>query len=320
MKRLLSLLILVLLLPFLASCDKKEMKEITAQEANTMLVDAKTKTNDVDVISLEAPIKVKTHNISVTSKGRSETRYGVEGTVKLTLDSKNFEGHLNMDVDYTSEIVDKGITTSGSALVNLYLDNVYVYLDVNFETGGIKTTLNNKIKHNISANQLNRAIDEFIAELDFTDILDPESEFKMYKLGKKYEFVTEVNLAETANNTPEGTPLGGLSNPTFTDDSFVKLKILFGEAFEALECEIKANSTTTESLFDIEVTNNVEVETIIKLNLKAKAKKIDFNKLKDFTEIDMAQLAELLGGLAEGFGGLGNFGELIPFPSGQLPY
>ncbi len=316
MKRLLSILLLILLLPFLASCEKKEMKEITAQEVNTMLVDAKTKTNDVDVISLEAPIKVKTHNISVTSKGRSETRYSMEGTVKLVLDSKNFEGHLNMDVDYTSEIIDKGITTSGSALVNLYLDNVYVYLDVNFETGGIKTTLNNKIKHNISANQLNLAIDEFIAELDFTDILDPESEFKMYKLGKKYEFVTEVNLAEAANN-PENNQLGGLSNLTYTDDSVIKLKILFGEAFEALECEIKANSTKTENIFDIEITNNVEVEANIKLNLKAKAKKIDFNKLKDFTEIEMAQLAELLGGLAEGFGGLGNFGELIPFPSGQ---
>ena len=220
-----------------------------------------------------------------------------------------------MDVDYTSEIIDR-ITTSGSALVNLYLDNVYVYLDVNFETGGIKTTLNNKIKHNISANQLNLAIDEFIAELDFTDILDPESEFKMYKLGKKYEFVTEVNLAEAANN-PENNQLGGLSNLTYTDDSVIKLKILFGEAFEALECEIKANSTKTENIFDIEITNNVEVEANIKLNLKAKAKKIDFNKLKDFTEIEMAQLAELLGGLAEGFGGLGNFGELIPFPSGQ---
>ncbi|MGI6771828.1 MAG: hypothetical protein ACOX5Y_05415 [Acholeplasmataceae bacterium] len=316
MKRLLSILLLILLLPFLASCEKKEMKEIAAQEVNTMLVDAKTKTNDVDVISLEAPIKVKTHNISVTSKGRSETRYSMEGTVKLVLDSKNFEGHLNMDVDYTSEIIDKGITTSGSALVNLYLDNVYVYLDVNFETGGIKTTLNNKIKHNISANQLNLAIDEFIAELDFTDILDPESEFKMYKLGKKYEFVTEVNLAEAANN-PENNQLGGLSNLTYTDDSVIKLKILFGEAFEALECEIKANSTKTENIFDIEITNNVEVEANIKLNLKAKAKKIDFNKLKDFTEIEMAQLAELLGGLAEGFGGLGNFGELIPFPSGQ---
>lgn len=316
MKRLLSILLLIILLPFLASCEKKEMKEITAQEVNTMLVDAKTKTNDVDVISLEAPIKVKTHNISVTSKGRSETRYSIEGTVKLVLDSKNFEGHLNMDVDYTSEIIDKGITTSGSALVNLYLDNVYVYLDVNFETGGIKTTLNNKIKHNISANQLNLAIDEFIAELDFTDILDPESEFKMYKLGKKYEFVTEVNLAEAANN-PENNQLGGLSNLTYTDDSVIKLKILFGEAFEALECEIKANSTKTENIFDIEITNNVEVEANIKLNLKAKAKKIDFNKLKDFTEIEMAQLAELLGGLAEGFGGLGNFGELIPFPSGQ---
>jgi|BioPla2DNA2_1021312.scaffolds.fasta_scaffold02161_7 hypothetical protein len=316
MKRLLSILLLILLLPFLASCEKKEMKEIAAQEVNTMLVDAKTKTNDVDVISLEAPIKVKTHNISVTSKGRSETRYSMEGTVKLVLDSKNFEGHLNMDVDYTSEIIDKGITTSGSALVNLYLDNVYVYLDVNFETGGIKTTLNNKIKHNISANQLNLAIDEFIAELDFTDILDPESEFKMYKLGKKYEFVTEVNLAEAANN-PENNQLGRLSNLTYTDDSVIKLKILFGEAFEALECEIKANSTKTENIFDIEITNNVEVEANIKLNLKAKAKKIDFNKLKDFTEIEMAQLAELLGGLAEGFGGLGNFGELIPFPSGQ---
>ncbi|HPX72122.1 MAG TPA: hypothetical protein PLP84_04390 [Acholeplasmataceae bacterium] len=316
MKRLLSILLLILLLPFLASCEKKEMKEIAAQEVNTMLVDAKTKTNDVDVISLEAPIKVKTHNISVTSKGRSETRYSMEGTVKLVLDSKNFEGHLNMDVDYTSEIIDKGITTSGSALVNLYLDNVYVYLDVNFETGGIKTTLNNKIKHNISANQLNLAIDEFIAELDFTDILDPESEFKMYKLGKKYEFVTEVNLAEAANN-PENNQLGGLSNLTYTDDSVIKLKILFGEAFEALECEIKANSTKTENIFDIEITNNVEVEANIKLNLKAKAKKIDFNKLKDFTEIEMAQLAELLGGLAEGFGGLGNFGELIPFPSDQ---
>lgn len=316
MKRLLSILLLILLLPFLASCEKKEMKEIAAQEVNTMLVDAKTKTNDVDVISLEAPIKVKTHNISVTSKGRSETRYSMEGTVKLVLDSKNFEGHLNMDVDYTSEIIDKGITTSGSALVNLYLDNVYVYLDVNFETGGIKTTLNNKIKHNISANQLNLAIDEFIAELDFTDILDPESEFKMYKLGKKYEFVTEVNLAEAANN-PENNQLGRLSNLTYTDDSVIKLKILFGEAFEALECEIKANSTKTENIFDIEITNNVEVEANIKLNLKAKAKKIDFNKLKDFTEIEMAQLAELFGGLAEGFGGLGNFGELIPFPSGQ---
>lgn len=319
MKKLLSILLLILLLPFLASCEKKEMKEITAQEANTMLVDAKTKTNDVDVISLEAPIKVKTHNISVTSRGRSETRYSMEGTIKLILDSKNFEGHLNMDVDYTSEVVDKGITTSGSALVNLYLDDVYVYLDVNFETGGIKTTLNNKIKHNISANQLNRAIDEFIAELDFTDILDPESEFKMYKLGKKYEFVTEVNLAETANN-PEDNQFGGLSNLTYTDDSVVKLKILFGEAFEALECEIKANSTQTENIFDIEITNNVEVETNIKLNLKAKAKKIDFNKLKDFTEIEMIQLAELLGGLLEGFGGLGNLGELIPFSNTPLPY
>jgi hypothetical protein len=156
-----------------------------------------------------------------------------------------------------------------------------------------------------------------------------EEEFKMYKVGSKYEFVTEVNLAEQlSNQTPEPTqptnpnafdptlinPLERflpVSNFTLTSDSIIELSVLFGEKFEAFDLDIKVKGSGSEEFFGVTTTSSVELEMGLKLNLKAKAKKIDFNKFADFKEVDPATLVESL---------MGQLGGATGFPSMPSPY
>lgn len=315
MKRILSLLLILIFLPLLASCDKEEIKDIEVVEVNTMLAEAKTNTveNSVEVISFDASFDVKFDQKVTSAEKNTEVKYTFKGKVNAVLDYENFEAHLGMKFDYTIQMVELGLTTTGNVELNGYVDDTYVYLDVNISASGSKTTLQNKFKHGIPVDQFKEQVLLSLTQMDLSQALQPGDDFKMYKVGNKFEFVQEVDLAKQ-NSTNQGVPLPdavGMGLPldgyTIDEGSMVKLSVLFGEVFEAFDFEFKVKGSSEQKYFEgspYAYTENqkLDLDLNVKLNLKGKAKRIDFNKFKDFIEIDPSTID--IGNLLGGMGGL----------------
>lgn len=308
MKRILSLLLILIFLPLLASCDKEEIKDIEVVEVNTMLAEAKTNTveNSVEVISFEASFDVKFDQKVTSAEKNTEVKYTFKGKVNAVLDYENFEAHLGMKFDYTIQMVELGLTTTGNVELNGYVDDTYVYLDVNISASGSKTTLQNKFKHGIPVDQFKEQVLLSLTQMDLSQALQPGDDFKMYKVGNKFEFVQEVDLAKQGS-TNQGVPLPdavGMGLPldgyTIDEGSMVKLSVLFGEVFEAVDFEFKVKGSSEQTHFSAYTKNQkLDLDLNVKLNLKGKAKRIDFNKFKGFIEIDPStiDIGNLLGAI-----------------------
>ncbi|MGI6787485.1 MAG: hypothetical protein ACOX5X_02960 [Acholeplasmataceae bacterium] len=307
MKKFLSLLLILIFLPLVASCDeKKEMEEIKLADASTMVNKARNNTEDVSVISFEAPIDV-TFTQTVEFQGETnETKNTVVGNIKGFLDVDNIIGHISLELNYTTEMVKLGMTTSGNAKGNIYIDNKFVYLDITQSDGKTSTTIKNKIKHQFSANMISDGVNKGIDELDLTQglVLDSDN-FKMFKVGRKFEFVREYNLTEELSklDTLEMPQipvdfLTLLEGFVLSDDSVVKLGVTFGKQLEEFNLEAKVKGTSEETVFGVSMSSSVDIEASFNLNLKAKAEKIDFTEFADYVEITTDDLQTLLGGLS----------------------
>lgn len=299
MKRILSLLLILIFLPLLASCDKEEIKDIEVVEVNTMLAEAKTNTveNSVEVISFEASFDVKFDQKVTYAEKNTEVKYTFKGKVNAVLDYENFEAHLGIKLDYTIQMIELGLTTTGNVDLNGYVDDTYVYLDINIISSGSKTTLQNKFKHGITVDQFKEQVLLALTQIDLSQALQPGDDFKIYKVGNKFEFVQEVDLVKQ-NSTNQGVPLPnavGMGLPldgyTIDEGSMVKLSVLFGEVFEAFDFEFKVKGSNEQTYFEglpnaYTKNQKLDLDLNVKLNLKGKAKRIDFNKFKGFIEID----------------------------------
>jgi hypothetical protein len=264
-----------------------------------MLAEAKTNTveNSVEVISFEASFDVKFDQKVTSAEKNTEVKYTFKGKVNAVLDYENFEAHLGMKFDYTIQMVELGLTTTGNVELNGYVDDTYVYLDVNISASGSKTTLQNKFKHGIPVDQFKEQVLLSLTQMDLSQALQPGDDFKMYKVGNKFEFVQEVDLAKQ-NSTNQGVPLPdavGMGLPldgyTIDEGSMVKLSVLFGEVFEAFDFEFKVKGSNEQTYFEglpnaYTKNQKLDLDLNVKLNLKGKAKRIDFNKFKGFIEID----------------------------------
>lgn len=299
MKRILSLLLILIFLPLLASCDKEEIKDIEVVEVNTMLAEAKTNTveNSVEVISFDASFDVKFDQKVTYAEKNTEVKYTFKGKVNAVLDYENFEAHLGIKLDYTIQMIELGLTTTGNVDLNGYVDDTYVYLDINIISSGSKTTLQNKFKHGITVDQFKEQVLLALTQIDLSQALQPGDDFKIYKVGNKFEFVQEVDLVKQ-NSTNQGVPLPnavGMGLPldgyTIDEGSMVKLSVLFGEVFEAFDFEFKVKGSNEQTYFEglpnaYTKNQKLDLDLNVKLNLKGKAKRIDFNKFKGFIEID----------------------------------
>jgi hypothetical protein len=149
-------------------------------------------------------------------------------------------------------------------------------------------------------------VNKGIDELDLTQglVLDSDN-FKMFKVGRKFEFVREYNLTEELSklDTLEMPQipvdfLTLLEGFVLSDDSVVKLGVTFGKQLEEFNLEAKVKGTSEETVFGVSMSSSVDIEASFNLNLKAKAEKIDFTEFADYVEITTDDLQTLLGGLS----------------------
>jgi len=302
MKKSLLLLLLVAFITLLTSCSKQELKEITITEASAMLQEAKDNTTSVDAYSFEMPLKVTyIDKATVNDELKKEEKYDIKGTIKATVNNKKKEAHIKFNFNYTFSDSRLGATTTASVLVDIYQNEEYIYTNARTNYGGEKTIIKNKAKSKQGGTDM---LSEYLAlynTITFNELLIETSDFQMYKIGNKHEFVYNSNLGENKEPNRFDFLIQQLGDYDFTEDSTAKLIIIFGDSVESFNYHAIAKGNRNYG--DTRWTNveDFDLDLALSVNLKANPKTIDFTKFEDYVEIDSFSLVPILGGFGRIF-------------------
>lgn len=302
MKKTLLLLLLVAFITLLTSCSKQELKEITLTEASTMLQEAKDNTTSVDAYSFEMPLKVTyIDKATVNDELKKEEKYYIKGAIKATVNNKKKEAHIKFKFNYTFSDSCLGATTTASILVDVYQNEEYIYTNARTNYGGEKTIIKNKAKSKQGGADMFSEYLVLYNTVTFNELLSENSDFKMYKLGNKHEFVYNSNLEENKDTNRFDFLIQQLGDFDFTEGSTAKLIIIFGDSVESFNYHAIAKGN--RSYGDTRCTNDqdFDLDLALSVNLKATPKTIDFTKFEDYVETDSFSLIPILGGFGRIF-------------------
>jgi len=302
MKKSLLLLLLVIFIPLLTSCSKQELKEITITEASAMLQEAKNNTTSIDVYSFEIPIKVTyIDKTSFKDKGEQEEKYDIKGTIKAIVNNKKKEAHIKFNFNYTYSESHIGAITTASVLIDIYQNEEYIYTHARTNYGGEKTIIKNKVKSKQSDTNIISDYLDLYNTITFNELFVETSDFQMYKIGNKHEFVYNSNLGENKEPNRFDLLVQQLGDYDFTEDSTAKLSIIFGNSVESFDYHVIAKGNRGYNNNSWTNSQEIDLDLTLMFNLKAKTKEIDFSKFEDYVETDSFSLVPILGGFGKIF-------------------